>query len=245
MPYKAREGAAVDLIATPTNFLLCTSGEYALCYYSGADPLPCTVDESRANAGCVCQVFAASEAKPMYVDINSILDECAYDEAIEQCGEDGSGCLNICSQPAAKKACGGVSSSSDLPEAYVCGYIASDQFDESADYVSTFSFATVAVPKSGAEFAPPTCNRGLGQYAGCMTASCTGSRSDDNGNTYTSCACPLWPTDGSQHRYQYGRVCVDGSDRMSPANCTLSDGQAWSAAFNPLGCGPPDGDPGS
>lgn len=245
VPYKPRPGAAVDLIASPTNFLMCTSGRYALCYYSGADPLPCTVDESRENADCKCQVFEADEANPMYVDINSILDECAYQEAIEQCKEDGTGCLNICSLPAAKKACDGVTSSPDLPEAYVCGYIASNDFDESADYISTFSFASVSVPKSGDAFAPPTCNRDFGQYAGCMTASCTGSTTDDNMNTYTSCSCPLWPVDGTEQRFQFGRVCVDGSDKTSPGYCKLIEGeQVWSAAFNPLGCGPLETPPG-
>lgn len=242
VPYKARAGAAVDLIASPTNFLMCNSGQYALCYYSGADPLPCTVDGSSETARCQCQVLDAADG-PMYVDINSILDECAYQEAIEQCGEDGSGCLNICDldDPEASVACKGIERPENPPTAYVCDYIASNEFDEAADFISTFSFATVSAPNSGEDFDPPTCNRGFGQYAGCMTASCFGQM-ESQGHTYTDCTCPLWPIDGTKHRFQFGRACVDGSDDLSPGNCSLKEGaQVWSAAFNPLGCGPPDG----
>lgn len=217
-------GAAQDVLDANSNFLECTSGQYALCYYSGADPLPCKkVNDSTSI--CTCQVFTATEEDPMYVDINSILDVCAYNEAIDQCGEDGSGCRNI--TPGSK----------DLDEAYVCGYIEAGTFNPAAAYISTFSYQQVSVPQTGQVFPndPLGCVEAFGQYAGCMTASCQGGDRDGNGNTYTECACPLWPLKGSAD-YQYGRTCTDGAPSTDSGNCILADDQVWSAAWNSSGC---------
>lgn len=224
--YVPRPDAAEDLLTQPSNFLKCTSGEYALCYYSGADPLPCTIDESGTHADCECQVFTATKEKPMYVDIQSILDACAYQEANTQCESDGSCCLNITPTSIGKN------------PAYVCDYIADGTFDPAADYISTFSFEVVSAPNRGGNFGIG-CHDRVGQYAGCMTASCTGLRTDVEGNRYTTCSCPLWPLDGTDQPYQFGRACDADSTKQiatEAGNCALGPNQVWSAAYNPEGC---------
>lgn len=230
-PYVVNPDAAQDVIESPTGFLRCTSGDYALCYYSGADPMPCTVAEATDSADCQCQVFSASDDRPMYVLMTSILNLCVFTETVEHCGEDGSGCYNICNQNPDSPQCAGVT----LPEhqrlAPVCDYIADGTFNSGADFISTFSFAEVQAPATVEPFIIG-CNDASGQYAGCMTAPCSGEVTDDRGNRYTTCDCPVWPAGGGSADFQFGRRCNE-----TPAgNCTLASGQVWSAAYNPAGC---------
>jgi hypothetical protein len=231
-PYEINPDAAQDLIESPTGFLRCTAGSYALCYYSGAEPLPCTVDEASTTANCQCQVFAANDKKPMYVLMTSILNLCAYTEAVEQCGEDGSGCYNMCNDQPDSPQCQGVTLPDDQVQATVCDYIKNGTFNPGADYISTFSFKKVRAPGTQDRF-KLGCNEATGQYAGCMTASCSGEQTDGR-KTYTTCACPLFPADADNQiqPYQFGRRCT-GKDT---GNCELSTGQVWSAAYNPDGC---------
>jgi hypothetical protein len=231
-PYVVNPDAAQDVIESPTNFLRCTAGDYALCYYSGADPLPCTVAEASQSAACQCQVFTASEEEPMYVLMTSILNLCAFTEAVEQCGEDGSGCYNICNDDPHSPQCHGVTLPEDQQQAAVCDYVADGTFNPTADFISTFSFAKVAAPDTEETFAI-ACNDTTGPYAGCMTAPCNGEATDELGHRYVTCACPVWPADGSAVDYQFGRKC----DETPTGNCTLADGQVWSAAYSPAGCG--------
>jgi hypothetical protein len=235
-PYVVNPDAAQDVIEHPTDFLRCTAGDYALCYYSGADPLPCTVEESGSSADCQCQIFTASQDQPMYVLMTSILNLCAYTETVEACGDDGTGCYNLCNDRPHSPQCSQV----ELPTAQilapVCEYIAAGTFDKTADSISTFSFAQVEVPGSESTFALG-CNDAAGPYAGCMTASCSGDEADEQGDRYTSCACPVWPSGGGSPDYQFGRRCAEGAvDSSSPGYCTLAEGQVWSAAYNPVGC---------
>jgi len=230
--YVVNPDAAQDLIASPTGFLRCTAGEYALCYYSGADPLPCTVEEASESAACQCQVLTASEQEPMYVLMTSILNLCAYTEAVEQCGEDGSGCYNICNDNPHSPQCHGLTLPEDQQQATVCDYVADGTFNPDASFISTFSFAKVAAPDTEETFSI-ACNDTTGQYAGCMTAPCGDEETDELGHRYVTCDCPVWPADGSSVDYQFGRRC----DETSTGNCTLAGGQVWSAAYNPAGCG--------
>ncbi|MEL7059332.1 MAG: hypothetical protein AAGN46_04805, partial [Acidobacteriota bacterium] len=226
-PYEQRPAAARDSYSSPTNFLRCDSGEYALCYYSGADPLPCDLSTDETG-DCQCQVFTASAEAPMYIEIGGILNACVYAETVEQCGANGAGCQNICTDHPSIPGCSATSTSRVAP---ACDYVADGTFNPAADVISTFSLATVSVPDGRGTFSIAS-NDANGQYAGCMTAPCTGSEIDADGNEYTTCACPLWPTDGSSADYQFGRRCHPGDDPKSPRNCDLADDQVWSAAVD-------------
>lgn len=233
VPYVQRAGAAQDAFTSPTNFLRCTEGQYALCYYSGADPLPCKLDNFDATGYCECQVFVASDDAPMYVEIGGILNQCVYDETVTQCSEDGSGCQNICIDKPHAPGCG-EGSTTDLPVAAVCDYIADGTFNRAAEFISTFSLETVSVPETGKPFSLGS-NDEQGRYAGCMTAPCTGQVTDGKQNLYTTCGCPLWPPDpkAPAQPYQFGRKCIDGEqDPLSPGHCGLRGDQVWSAAVN-------------
>ncbi|MEM7482905.1 MAG: hypothetical protein AAF481_17155 [Acidobacteriota bacterium] len=228
VPYQMTPGAAEDFVNSPTNMLTCTAGKYALCYYSGADPLPCTADGDHAD--CLCQVYEASEAQPMYVEIGGILNECIYDETVEQCGEDGSKCQNFCTGAPDSPPCKNLDLPSDPPTATVCEYIRRNLFNPGYEFISTFSFAKVMDPNSNEKF-KLRCTEDKGRYAGCMTAPCDELQKGENGETYVECACPLWPDEGEAD-YQYGRGCND----TPTGNCDLASNQVWSAAYNPAGC---------
>ena len=225
-PYVERPDAAKDSFTSPTNFLSCSEGKYALCYYSGADPLPCTLAESTAD--CQCQLFEASQDDPMYVEIGGILNRCVYEQTVEQCGEDGSLCRNLCDERPDAPGCAGEPVGG--PQAVACAYIAQGTFNPAATLISTFSFAQVVVPETGEAFKLGSHDE-QGRYAGCMTAPCTGEVSGQHG-TYTTCACPLWPPEGTAD-YQFGRRChPDEPNPLSPFYCDLKEGQVWSAAVN-------------
>ncbi|MEM7051037.1 MAG: hypothetical protein AAF604_15310 [Acidobacteriota bacterium] len=228
VPYQVNPDAAQDRMDSPTNFLSCPAGRYALCYYSGADPLPCTTDGDRAD--CQCQVFEAQDDAPMYVEIEGILNLCVYKETVEQCGEDGSGCRNVCNDDPKAPQCRGLDLPDDPPVAKVCEYIRRGTFHPESEITSTFSFATVLDPASDEEF-EIGCNDRYGHYAGCMTAPCGQLETAENGKPYVSCSCPLWPAT-SLADYQFGRACGDSTT----GNCALKYGQVWSAAYNPAGC---------
>lgn len=237
-PYEVNPDASQDLIEGVTGFLRCEAGAYALCYYSGASPLPCTLDESGASAECQCQVYTASADAPMYVLMTSILNECVYNETVEQCGTDGSGCYNLCNDKPNSPQCSGVTLPEKQATAAVCDYIQSGTFDKNAAYISTFSFAHVYAPSensSSDEHFLLGSNNENGAYAGCMTASCSGSTTDSRENTYTNCACPVFPQGGATADYQFGRKCTTAgeNDPTSPGYCTLTEQQVWSAAYNP------------
>ena len=211
------------------NMLSCQGGGYALCFFSGpptaivqgGQPLPCVLRPGGLIADCTCQYYISGQ---YFVDINGILNQGAYFEAVEQCGADGSGCLNIVSCPP------GSPCPTDVPQANVCNYINNQplgnpacSFYPKAQVLSTFSFAMS--PPNGSyslSATPQTCN---GKYAGCMTAACRfadGSEpaSHKNGDAI-QCECPVY--DGA---YQVGAA---GQDCTIPPG---SDGTTyvWSAS---------------
>lgn len=200
--------AAADIHTGSENFVKCSQGQYALCYYSGAPAMPCRIDEVTGTASCSCQVFTASKEQPQMVTIGAIQNTCVYIETVAKCGVDGSGCPG-------------------LDEAPVCKYLADGTFNPTTDLVSTFSFQKVTSPESdgGDDDAYKLgCTECEGVYAGCMTAPCYQQSTSPNGNSYAWCECPL-----ARGPYQYGR----GGDQWS---CDAGDGLTWSAAFTPAGC---------
>lgn len=147
----------------PTHLVQCTQGSYALCHYSGAEPLPCTIDQVEGNADCRCKVFEASAEEPLWVDITSILNTCVYIETVARCAVDGSKCTEPDSAP-------------------VCDYIARGTLMPHADLVSTFSDRKVKGYKAG-------CTDCEGVYASCMTAPCWEEEGGDG--SAVRCECPL------------------------------------------------------
>lgn len=178
--------AAADVLSAPTNFLPCNGPAYALCYYSGPDPLPCTVDEERGVALCQCYGYQSqSETYDYYIDVNAILNTCAYIETVRDCGLDGAKCVGT---PNSAPACQYMNKS---PQTLRPG----------AGLVSTFSFAKVKEYGKG-------CTECSGLYAGCMTAACS-ERQNEKGETVVVCECPLY--DGPYQVGQSGVSCDAGS----------------------------------
>ena len=198
--------AAADVHTAPENFVKCSQGQYALCYYSGAAGMNCRVDEVTGTATCMCQVFTASKEQPQMITIGAIQNTCIYIETVAKCGIDGSKCTEMDSAP-------------------VCKYLADGTFNPTTKLVSTFSFEQVTGPDddSGGHY-DLGCTECEGVYAGCMTAPCYRSTGSPNGNTYAECNCPL-----ARGPYQYGR----GGDQWS---CDAGTDLTWSAAFDPAGC---------
>ncbi len=219
-----------------SNMLMCDSGPYALCFYSGppmptgtmADnqALPCVVDASGKTANCSCQYYGSGIS---YVDINGIINQNAWYEAIQQCGHDGAGCANMAacgSGPGASIAgCG-------LPEAKVCQYVRNQNAQQPAqslvpgyDVISTFS---LAMAKDYDMSALTPCH---GDYLGCMTAPCrfaNGVDAPDDG-TIVQCDCPI-----ASGPFQIGQTSPpDQPDRA--VECEIPPGSygdqyLWSAA---------------
>jgi hypothetical protein len=101
------------------NFLPCQGGPFALCYYSGPEPLGCTLSADGRTADCSCLDIAYGV---YFVDINAILKHSVHQQTVDVCGADGSKC------------------SGQTNKAPVCGYINRNKFLPGADLVSAFSF---------------------------------------------------------------------------------------------------------
>jgi hypothetical protein len=201
--------AWADILVKPENFLQCKGTSIALCYYSGpetpASPdalaTPCKLVPGEGIANCTCYEIPAG---PTYlVDINAILNLDVYLETIKVCGHDGSGC-----QP------------KGAATAPVCDAINRNTLIPGADLVSTFSLYL--------ESTYPTQNGltcGSGPYAGCMTAPCKRSETENvdpvTGLPLVNCAFPI-----ATGKYQVGYPNGNA--------CTLGDKNVWSAAFAPL-----------
>ena len=76
-----------DTDLAPSNFVPCI-GQYALCFESGPEPLPCKLSSDGRFANCKCVVKTGLN----FVLITSILNENVYQETVAQCGADGAGC---------------------------------------------------------------------------------------------------------------------------------------------------------
>jgi len=192
-----------NVITDGDNFLECKGGPFALCYYSGPEPLECELSPDGRTASCKCLDIAYGV---YYVDINAILDFAVYQQTVKVCGADGSQCKTC-----APDGSGGESCQKNTNQAPVCGYINENKLFAQADRISTFCFdCAVEAPIGQTE-----CN--AGPYAGCMTAPCTVT--DEEG--IVECQCPIF--DGP---YQVGQT-LPGPDCTS----SLAPAQVWSAAY--------------
>ena len=180
---------SADVVLQSSNLLEC-SGKFALCYYSGPSssgpegtPLPCTLDakmtkgsEKMPTASCTCM----QKTGTYYVLINGILNDTWYQNTVQMCGIDGSGCKSLakledvedCDKKEDKKAVEACIAkieefNAGLPIAPVCGSINGDTQD--GVLYSTFGFQEAKQSHFGSTSCP------VGLYAGCMTAPCTGA----------------------------------------------------------------------
>ena len=201
--------AYADVVLSPTGFLPCQGGPFALCYYSGPDGSPaaedlsCEVTPDGRFASCRCYEIPYGS---YFVLNTAILNYAVYLETIEKCGADGSGCSATNSAP-------------------VCTYINENRFIPGADLISTFSFDCVPTDGLGStSCSPPEAP----PYAGCMTAPC--ERTDEEG--IVECSCPLY--DGP---YQVGQSAVscDLGDDLVWSAAYAADGPTFP---QPPGCIP-------
>lgn len=150
--------AWADIVLQPSNFLPCEGGPFALCYYSGPEPETCELLGDGTFANCKC--FEISYGK-YFVMINGILDLNVYNETVEVCGSDGSGCQTTNSAP-------------------VCQSINNGSFIPGSDVISVFTYG--CIPEEGIGLT--NCPQSL--YVGCMTAPCV--RTEEEG--IVQCTCP-------------------------------------------------------
>ena len=243
VPYKKTEcwttvhgPAAADVVVSATNdptestnMLLCDSGPYALCFYSGPSDatgtsknnvaLPCVMNKDGTVGTCKCLYYASGTS---YVDMNGILNENAYYETAQQCGHDGAKCANY-------KACGaapGVSTSScGMPEAKVCGYLRNQNKSQPEKslipgYDAISDFSTAAAKNYNVTSNVTACE---GPYLGCMTAGCRfpdGHGPSKDGTV--ECECPV-----AKGRYQIGQVGANIACQLPPSG---DKHYLWSAA---------------
>jgi hypothetical protein len=179
-----------DVDLAPSNFVPC-SGQYALCFESGPDPLPCELSKDGRFADCKCEVKTGVN----FVLITSILNADVYQQTVAQCGADGSKCTM------------------DTPPAPVCAAIQNGTLIPGADVISDWSPDVQRLLTEGG--APPLTVCDKAPYAGCMTAPCKMTGSNE-----AECSCPVF--------WGIYQIFGDG------AQCNLSDGLINSASYDPV-----------
>ena len=174
-----------DLAAT--NFLPCT-GQYALCFESGPEPLPCELTPDGRFANCKCAVKTGIN----FVLITSILNEQVYQDTVAKCGADGAGCTAIDSAP-------------------VCQAMQTGTLIPGADVISDWSPDVQRLLTEGGAPALRVCNQQKDPYAGCMTAPCKLTSATD-----AECSCPIfW---GTFQLFGDGTQCNLGGDLVNSAS---------------------------
>jgi hypothetical protein len=159
--------AYANILLETSNFVWCKGGPYALCYYSGpsdgSTDLSCTLSSDGRFANCKCFEIPWGT---YFVDINAILNYSVYQDTIQACGSDGSGCTG----------------SANINKAPVCDAINRNNLIPGADLISAFSLDCVPTDGIGQTDCTPAV------YAGCMTAPCQST--DTKG--IVECSCPTF-----------------------------------------------------
>jgi hypothetical protein len=154
-----------DTVESPTQLLPCSS-QFALCFHSGAEPLPCTISKDGRSAQCKCTVATSTN----YTLINAILNYPVYLSTVAACGADGSSCTATNSAP-------------------VCSLLDGGKLIPGAKVISTFDPDTQDAILAAIEEGPSAvtvCAKAA--YAACMTAPCK----FDKGRTTATCKCPVF-----------------------------------------------------
>ncbi len=73
------------------SYMLPCSGQFALCFHSGAEPFPCKLTPDGKYANCTCTVQTSTN----YVLMTAILNYSDYQNTVTTCGSDGSGCSPV------------------------------------------------------------------------------------------------------------------------------------------------------
>ena len=156
-----------DTVLRPPGFLPC-AGQYALCFHSGPEPLPCEATDDGRFADCKCTVQSGIN----FVLITAILNYEVYRDTVEVCGVDGSACAR------------------HVNMAPVCKAINQGRLIPGADVISTYSpsFQSALLKVQNNEPSrPPLTICPKGPYAGCMTAPCKMTKSGR-----AECSCPIF-----------------------------------------------------
>jgi hypothetical protein len=222
-----------DIVLQPSNFVPCSGGPIALCYYSGPEPqegqpdLSCEVTDDPNFSNCRCVEIPSGR---YFVDINAILDKDIYLATVKTCGKTGADCAR---EPNKAPVCAAIQQNQLLPDAV-----------PTPDTISTFSLALNSVPgyAIGQTNCPPQPDDPVLPYAGCMTAPCV--RADNE--SFVACSgegddevCQVLPIDictcpNYTGPYQVGQ---------KKAECDIGRGEPgdniWSAAYNPGAKTPP------
>jgi hypothetical protein len=163
-------------------------GQFALCFTSGPEPLPCEPTKDGRFANCTCTAHTGLN----FVLINAILNYEVWLETVAVCYPDGSRC--------------GVDHPNRAP---VCKAINSGKFIPGADLISTFDPSSRAAVIAILEGQPPlVCPKA--PYAACMTAPCK-QKAGEN----PVCSCPVF--DGVFQLPTPGAVC-DPGDNLIPSS---------------------------
>jgi hypothetical protein len=176
-----------DTVEKPENMVPC-EGQFALCFTSGPEPLPCEPTKDGRFANCTCTAHTGLN----FVLISAILNYEVYLNTVAVCGPDGSDCVD---QP---------------NKAPVCAAINSGKFIKGADLISTFDPSlqqAVIDILEGKEPKPLVCPKA--PYAACMTASCKQKEGED-----PVCSCPIF--DGVFQLPTPGATC-DAGDNLIPS----------------------------
>ena len=152
-----------DTVLEHSNFLACT-GQFALCFHSGPEPLPCKMSKDGRSANCTCTVQDSTN----FVLITSILNRDVYEATVNKCYADGSNC------PAAN----------DAP---VCGYLDNGKLIPGAQVISTYDPDSTSAIKDALPPGVSPLTQCNGPFAGCMTAPCKLTK-----NGQAECTCPVF-----------------------------------------------------
>ena len=152
-----------DTVEDPSNFLACTA-QFALCFHSGAKPLPCKMTKDGRFANCTCEVMNGLN----FVLITAILNRQVYDKTVKKCYADGSNCT--------------------VPDdAPVCKFLDKGKLIPGAQLISTYDPTSTNAIKDATATGPNRLTNCDGPFAGCMTAPCTFTK-----NGQAECSCPVF-----------------------------------------------------
>jgi hypothetical protein len=182
-----------DTVEKLENLVPCT-GQYALCFTSGPEPLPCELTKDGRFANCTCTI----ETGLNYVLISAILNYQVYLDTVAVCGTDGSSCAGV----------------ENVDKAPVCRAIREKKLIPGAKLISTFGATAQSQIGSALDQGPSDPSLTIcpkGPYAGCMTAPCKTTKAGD-----AECSCPVfW---GGFQLTQAGAECNLGDDLVWSAS---------------------------
>jgi hypothetical protein len=150
-----------DTLEKLENMVPCT-GQFALCFTSGTEALPCEITKDGRFANCTC----TAQTGLNFVLISAILNYEVWLDTVNTC-KDGS----LCTVP---------------DTAPVCAAIKSGKFINGADLISTFDTQAQASLAQAIDVEPPlVCPKA--PYAACMTAPCKQKKGQN-----PVCSCPVF-----------------------------------------------------